>query len=311
MSDYKASSTDWFTGSLGVSVHWTSLSKPIAGPALNYHDAVDKFDLPGFIGQLKTTGARHLIFTLTHAEQYIAGPHPIIDYLLPGHTCSRDLLGELAESLARENIRLIFYYNHSCNGNDHVAWKNAVGYDGGQLDIFAARIMEIVEYMSRRYSGLISGWWFDSSYTVDPRGPHNFVTVPMGSWRFPWEGLTAAAKSGNPQSIVTYNSGVDCNYLYTTHQDYYAGETTSLQFHPEGRYCGGLQLHQWTCIDNELWVHDKLNTPFSKLLYADEVLSEFTQRITGVGGAVTYNVEIDQRGQMNPAAIEQLKKIYM
>ena len=306
---YKRASTDWVAGSLGLSVHWTSHSKPLSGEAMDYHDAVNNFNLDGFINQLKISGAKHLIFTTTHAEEYIAGPHPVMDYLLPGRSCKRDLLGELAQRLDDEKIRLIFYYNHSCNGNDDLPWKNAVGYVGAPLDLFAGRIMSIVEYMSRRYGNLISGWWFDSSYSLDPRGPVQGVSVPMGDWQFPWKALTAATKSGNPESIVTYNAGIDFDYLYTTHQDYYAGETTSLKFQPDGRYHGGLQLHQWTCIDNRSWVHNKPDTPFESLLYNNEELLAFTRKITGAGGAVTYNVEIDQTGLMNSRSVEQLKMI--
>ena len=306
---YERASTDWFAGSLGLSVHWTSHSKPLSGVAKNYQDAVDSFNLDGFINQLKSARAKHLIFTTTHAEEYIAGPHPVLDCLLPGRTCRRDLLGELAQRLNLEKIRLIFYYNHSCNGNDDPAWKNAVGYADRPFDLFAGRIMGMVEYMSKRYGKLLSGWWFDSSYSLDPRGPAKSVTAPIGDWQFPWESLTAAAKSGNPESIVSYNSGIDLHYPYTTHQDYYAGETTSLKFQPKGRYHEGLQLHQWTCIDNRHWVHNKTDMPFENLLYNDEELLAFTRRIIGVGGAVTYNVEIDQTVLMNSRFIEQLKKI--
>jgi hypothetical protein len=306
---YRASSTEWLAGSLGLSVHWTSHSQPGQGEALGYQEAVARFDLKGFIDQLKIAGVRHLIFTVNHARHYIAGPHPELDSLLPGHTCSRDLLGELGDALQREGIRLIFYYNHGCNPCGDPAWMAALGYTGAPLDLFAERLASLVESLSNRYGNLVSGWWFDSCYSLDPKGPHNSVTTPMGDWQFPWETLTVAAKSGNPESLVAFNSGIDVNYLYTSHQDYYAGETTSLTFQPTGRLHGGLQLHQWTCIDNLDWVHSKPNTPFAEPLYSDAELLDFTRRITGVGGAATYNVEIDQGGLMNPLAIQQLKRL--
>ena len=305
---YERASTAWFAGSFGVSVHWTSHCKPLSGEARSYQDAVAHFDLDGFVRQLRQTGVRHLIFTTTHAEQYIAGPHPVLDYLLPGRSCERDLLGELAQRLHDERIRLILYYNHSCNNDDDLPWKKASGYLGAPLDLFAGRVMGIVEHMSRRYGKLLSGWWFDSCYSLDPRFPDNTVTTAMDGWQFPWEALTAAAKSGNPASVVACNAGEN-DRLYTTHQDYCAGETTSLGFLPPGPFVNGLRTHRWTCVDPPRWVHNKPDTPFAPPLYTDAELLDFTRRITGACGAVTYNVEIDQPGLMNPQAVEQLERI--
>ncbi len=306
---YQTASTDWFAGSIGISVHWTSHSKPLSGKAQTFQNAVEEFDLDGFMRQIKKSGAKHLIFTTTHAEHKLPAPHPVIDYLQAGRTCGRDLLGEIAQRLKQEGVRLILYYNHACNGDDDAAWKKACGYLDAPLDLFAARILQIVECLSRRYGDLVSGWWFDSSYSVDPRGPHNSITTEIGDWQFPWDGLSAAAKSGNPQSIVCFNSGVDVDFLYSTHQDYYAGETTSLRMRPQGRYIHGLQLHQWFCLDNRNWVHTQENTPFVGPAYTDEQVQNFTRQITCAGGAVTYNMEIAQTGLINPSAIEQMERL--
>jgi len=309
MNKYVKASTEWFAGSLGLSVHWTKLSQPLNGEAKSFQAAVADFNLDRFVEQVKETGAKHIIFTTTHGKQYLPAPNPVIDFLLPGRTCHRDLLGEIAESMQKNGIRVIFYYNHSCNGEDDPEWIVASGYRGAPLTLFAARIIEIVEYMSRRYGKLLSGWWFDSSYTVDPRGPHNSVTTEMGDWQFPWEAMTTAAKSGNAESILTYNAGININYLYTEHQEYWAGETTSLDYQPDGLGNNGLQLHQWVCIDNNRWVHHEPNTPFPSLLFPTADLNAFVERITKAHGAVTLNVDITQDGQINPAAVKQMKAI--
>ena len=48
--------------------------------------------------------------------------------------------------------------------------------------------MDIVGWMGERYKDKIKAWWFDSPYSLDPRGPHNSVThghdrlpVPLGA----------------------------------------------------------------------------------------------------------------------------------
>ena len=50
----------------------------------------------------------------------------------------------------------------------------------------------------------------------------------MTGFQFPWERFTVAAKVGHPARLVTYNAGVNQAFLYTTHQDYWAGELLNL-----------------------------------------------------------------------------------
>jgi hypothetical protein len=183
---------------------------------------VDAFKLEEFVGQVRHAGADYVLFTATHALQLLPAPHPVINRILPGRTCQRDLIGELAHGLAAKGIHLLVYYNHSCNGNDDPEWRKAVGYDGQDKNLLAKNLMDIVGWMSERYKDKIKAWWFDGPYSLDPRGPHSSVSTDMTGFRFPWERLTMAAKLGYPARLVTYNAGVDKTFLYTTHQDYWA-----------------------------------------------------------------------------------------
>ena len=148
---------DWMKTSVGVSVHWTTHTAARDGSRATYAQAVEGFDAARFVRSLKQAGAQHCIFTLTHAEQYLALPCAPLEEILPGRTTGRDLIGEVAEGLAREGIRFIAYYNHSCNGEDDPAWKAACGYAAGEkgnLDAFAGRIAGIVRTKGRqRLSG--------------------------------------------------------------------------------------------------------------------------------------------------------------
>ena len=72
----------------------------------------------------------------------------------------------------------------------------------------------------------------------------------------PWERFTVAAKIGHPARLVTYNAGVNETFLYTTHQDYWAGELVNLDTPAKGRYLdNGLQWFGWTCLEDRAWVH--------------------------------------------------------
>ena len=228
--------------------------------------------------QLDYAGADYLLFTAAHALQMLPAPHPVIDKILPGRTCKRDLIAELADALAAKGMPLLVYYNHSCNRQA----GSGLGA-GGRLprpgqEPFAKNLLDIVGWMGERYKDKIKAWWFDSPYSLDPRGPHNSVTTDMTGFQFPWERFTVAAKLGYPARLVTYNAGVTETFLYTTHQDYWAGELVDLKHPAQGRYLdNGLQWFGWTCLEDRAWVHHRLDTEIPKPLYSDEEVIAFVR----------------------------------
>lgn len=128
---YVRANTDWLSQCrFGIGIHWTAQTVPRQGRPLTFQKAVEAFDLPKFMEQFKDSGADYLLFTAAHALQMLPAPHPIIDKLLPGRTCQRDLIAELAEALAAQGKPLLVYYNHSCNQAQDRAWEQAVGYHG-------------------------------------------------------------------------------------------------------------------------------------------------------------------------------------
>ena len=163
----------------------------------------------------------------------------------------------------------LVYYNHSCNGGQDRPWEQAVGYHDKDKQRFAQNLMDIVGWMGERYKDKIKAWWFDSPYSLDPRGPHNSVTTDMTGFQFPWERFTVAAKLGFPARLVTYNPGVAKTFLYTTHQDYWSGELVNLKAPAKARYLdNGLQWFGWTCLEDRAWVHHRLDTEVPKPLYS-------------------------------------------
>ena len=234
---YVRANTDWLAKCrYGIGVHWTAQTVPRNGPPLPFQKAVDAFDVKRFVDQLAYAGADYLLFTSTHALQMLPAPHPVIDRILPGRTCKRDLIAELADALAAKGMPLLVYYNHSCNSKDDPPWEQAVGYHDRDKNRLAQNLLDIVGWMGERYKDKIKAWWFDSPYSLDLRGPHNSVTTDMTGFQFPWERFTVAAKLGYPARLVTYNAGVNETFLYTTHQDYWAGELVDLKHPPQGRY---------------------------------------------------------------------------
>ena len=132
----------------------------------------------------------------------------------------------------------------------------------------------------------------------------------MTGFQFPWEQFTAVAKRGYPQRLVTYNAGVNQAFLYTTHQDYWAGELVNLNTPPKGRCLdSGLQWFGWTCIEDRRWVQTRLHTPIPSPLYTDEQVIGFVRTCNKHMAPMTFNVGIYQDGTMSAESVEQLRRL--
>ena len=310
---YQPANTDWLAKCrYGIGVHWTAQTVPRHGAALPFQKAVDAFDVKRFVDQLTYAGADYLLFTSAHALQMLPAPHPVINKILPGRTCRRDLLAELADALAAKGKHLLVYYNHSCNRAQDRPWEQAVGYHDRDKNRFARNLLEIVGWMGERYKDKIKAWWFDSPYSLDPRGPHNSVSTDMTGFQFPWERFTVSAKLGFPGRLVTYNPGVAQTFLYTTHQDYWSGELVDLKTPAKARYLeSGLQWFGWTCLEDRGWVHRRLDGEIPKPLYSDEEVSSYVRECNSHQAPMTFNVGIYQDGKMAPASVEQLQRLGM
>jgi hypothetical protein len=310
-SQYIRANTDWFAACCyGVGITWTARATPRTGQPIPFQKAVEQFDVDHFVNTIAETGADYVLFTCTHALQMLPAPNPVLENILPGRTCRRDLIQEMAIRLLERNIHLIVYYNHSCNNQEDPEWERAVGYHDPDKNHLASNLCEIIAWMGDHYKELLQAWWFDSSYSLDPRGPHNTVTTDMTGFAFPWERFTAAAKTGCPARLVTYNAGVNETYLYTTHQDYWAGEMTDLQHPPASRFLdNGLQWHGWICLDEASWVHYQIDTEIPNGLYTDEQIISFVRQCQKHRAPMTFNLGIYQDGTFSPHAIRQLQNL--
>lgn len=304
-NNYPRASTDWFAGAFGIGVHWTTWSTDSEGNKNSFDEAVELFDVPRFVNQIKETGADYIIFTSSWAEQHPPAPCPALDKIISGRTTKRNLLLEISKALDAEGIRTILYYNHGCNGEDP-EWMKAVGYSDNRLEDFGTNIVSIVRDLSLSCGKYVSGWWFDSPGSISDAGPHQVASVKIGKYKFPFRELALAAKAGNKDSIISINSQGG-TFLYSTCQEYFSGE--ELIYFP---LCGrtndqGMQMHLWLTMDNRNWVH--MGKGFSGLRFKDEELADFISKHTKDGCAVTLNVDIDRSGYLNPKAIDQLKRI--
>ncbi len=310
---YQQADASWLAASrFGISSHWTAQSKPVGmDDWLPFAETVARFDVEKYVSEIADTGAQYIIFTSAHALQMLPAPCDVIERILPGRTSKRDLIGEIADACHKRGMHFIQYYNHSCNAGDDPEWEYAVGYHERDKRKLTKNLCEIVSEMGSRYGKRVDAWWFDSCYALDNRGLYSNVSTDMHGFQFPWEEFVDAAKAGYSGRLVTLNSGVMLHYLYSTHQDYEAGEANQMIAVPESQFTREhLQGHRWACLDYAGWVHNRVNTPLAKPRYTRAQVADYVRDCNQVKVAVTFNVDIDRNATLSPESLALLKKVH-
>lgn len=309
---YRPANTDWLANCrFGISTHWTAQSQPVGEDDwLPFDVTVDRFSPTGYVDQAAGAGAEYVIFTGTHALQMLPAPSTAIDRIASGRTTKRDLIGNLADACHARGLRFILYYNHSCNSADDPGWEHAVGYHAADKSRLASNLLAILRELGARYGSRLDAWWFDSCFSLDPRGVYNSVTTDMHCFQFPWEDWTAAAKTGFDGRLVTLSSGMLTHFLYSTHQDYEGGEANDLVAVPTSRYTPDhLQAHRWVCLDNPSWVHSRVNTPLAPPRFPLTSVADYVRISNRSSVPVTFNLDIDRTGLISPESLVFLHKL--
>jgi len=297
--------TNWMVAAkYGLMFHWTSQSMPREGSRLSYCDGVRDFDVNRFAEMVSNMGAGFVVFTTSHAGFYFPGPNPVIDSILPGRTCQRDLVGDLADALNRRHIRLELYFHP---GHDDSPWWQRTHFDEDKAAYFQ-QWRTIMSSIGNRYREKLAGWWFDdAAFTYYPFDPD-------------WEQMSAAARAGNPDRVITYNSWIlpKLNDFY----DVFAGENASwepkyeeLAFLPvggTGRYTDGPQKDlqaEITVLINGDWGHFKMNEPIGPpRLSSDELVSRLKDAISRKEVPL-LDVEVYQDGTTSPETVQLFQTI--
>lgn len=279
----------------GIAFHWTTWTVDRDGKTQPFEQMVEAFDVGAFVAQAVDDGAGHVMITVTHAQHHLPCPSDEVDRILPGRTCKRDLLMEIADGLAEAGIKLTLYYNHgtskplsSPDAPQDPEWQHAVGsFEMGDRNRYYDNYCRVLGELGERYGRKVIALWLDSA------NEHaRYASTP-------WSRFTAAAKAGHPDRLVTYNSGVLNFELHTPYQDYWAGEINGLvraarggPFTPNGlpwyslctwhgydRYC---QVGEWGLSEKSV----RLTWPAPQ---AQSVV-RFVRGFEEHGGAVTFNL---------------------
>jgi hypothetical protein len=249
-------------------------------------------------------GAGFVVFTTSHAGFYFPGPNPAIDAILPGRTCPRDLVGDLAKALGKHNIKLELYFHP---GHDDNEWWQRTHFNQDKTAYFDLWC-KIISQIGRQYGDLLAGFWFDDGA---------FTYYPFNA---PWLKMTAAAKTGTANRVITYNSWIlpKLNDFY----ELFAGENVFstemiagdgyLPIGGTGRFTGGPQQGlqgEITAIVNGDWGHFKTDAPIDPPQFSADVMVEKIKESMRRRNVPLLDVEVYQDGTISPETFQMFQTI--
>ncbi|MFZ2653643.1 MAG: alpha-L-fucosidase [Victivallales bacterium] len=299
----RISRTDWFhEAKFGVFMHFlaapASSSQGAETDADAWNRRVDSFDVKGVTKQLLETRAKYFVLTLGQNSGHFCVPNKTYDQLTgirPSKCARRDLVSELHDALAPHGIRLMVYLPAGAPEHEPMAVEKFGWTKGGRCAEFQQKWESVIREWSLRWGKKVSGWWFDGCYYNDEMYQH--ADEPN------FKSFAAAARAGNPDSLVGWNPGVEYPpYTVDDNEDYTAGEVNEPQeVDAPGRWDKQAQFHILTYLGKS-W--GQLPIRFT----AAEAI-ENTLAFTNYGGVVTWDVPLTFEGLINPEAFAILKEI--
>lgn len=317
---WKRANTDWMRDARwGVMIHFLSDSPTVEAATATdeWNRRVDEFDVPRLVSQLREVGAGYLLFTLGQCSGFFCSPNATYDRIVdekPSRLSRRDLMGDLAEALAPEGIRLLAYLPSHAPGLHRRAtealrclppWKAVWHGDYSSSQPSDDRLAEfqhyweaIVREWSLRWGNKVHGWWVDGCYHSDKMYRH--PDAPN------FRSFAEAMKAGNPDALVAFNPGVPIPMVcHSEFEDYTAGEVnvmvTPYQHGDFHRTIDGAQVQVLSFL-GPWWSTGEPR-------YPDNLVVEYTRYINSLEGAVTWDVPCLANGEIPESYMRQLGKI--
>lgn len=290
----------------GVMTHylpdWLRQTENLKIDVAKWNELIDHFDVNALAGQVKSVGAAYMIFTIGQNSGFYDAPNATYDRLVgikPSKCSHRDLIADLSDALHKRGLKLIVYLPSGAPNGDSTA-KKALQWKNGPYPNkeFQARWEQIIREWSVRWGSKVDGWWFDGCYW--PNIMYRTEETPN------FKSFAAAARAGNPNSIVGFNMGVIYRLTSgTPYEDYIAGEINKDDLvtinHPYNGKIDGMQIHALSNL-GEKW---GMGNP----RFTVEQIIGYTKKINDAHGAMTWDAPIQSGGLIYPAYIEQLTAI--
>jgi len=266
-----------------------------------WNELVDHFDVEGVAKQLQSVGAGYYQISIGQNSGYYLSPNATYDRLTgisPSKCSRRDLVADLAEALAKRGIRLMVYLPAGAPGGDHAAGE-ALGWRNGPYRNreFQRKWEQVIAEWSGRWGKKVSGWWFDGCYWPNTmyRGEEpNFAT------------FAAAARAGNPASVLAFNPGVVYRIIsMTPYEDFTAGEIdfpdkVTFRRNADGKQ-DGAQIQVLTFL-GEKW---GMGSP----RFSVAQVVAYSQAVAKQGGVITWDTPIERGGVFSRVFLDQLAAV--
>src|ERR1043166_6298692 len=254
-----------------------------------WNELVNNVDVEGLARQIESIGAGYYLITIGQNSGYYLSPNAKYDKYVGIHPskCSRrDLVADLYEALHKRGIKLMVYLPAGAPGGDVVAVKSLQFERGPHRNReFQLKWEAVIREWSARWGKRVAGWWFDGCYW--PNAMYRSMEPPN------FASFAAAARTGNPDSVVAFNPGVVDRILSVTpHEDYSAGEMNDLDRimirRATGQKVDGVQIHVLTFL-GERW---GMGAP----RFSTEQAVTWSRKITDAGGVITWDAPIQKSG---------------
>jgi hypothetical protein len=289
----------------GIMVHyladWRSRTDSITTTTAIWNEMINQFDVEGLAKQVKETGAGYMIFTIGQNSGYFVAPNKTYERLSgnKGKCSQRDLIADLSAALKKQGIQLIVYLPSGAPAGDSVAAKALKWENGPHANLEFQRNWEaIIREWSQRWGNKIVGWWFDGCYW--PNIMYRNEKAPN------FASFAAAARAGNPESIVAFNPGVVYRTLsLTPYEDYTAGEVDKPEFISIKRsYEGkvdGKQIHVLSFLGRTWGMGDPRFT-------SDQIIG-FSNQVIQAEGAITWDTPVQRNGLIAAPFVQLLTEL--
>ena len=293
-------STQWLRDAkYGLMFQWGGWGYPQHGPKKPWPKMIDDFDVEAFARMAEEAGAGYVIWSATWCTYHFPAPIKAIDRIAPGHTSQRDLVGDLADALARRNIKLMLYYHE---GHPDKDWwpKNWDYADTDRKEKFVNNLCDVMTEVGQRYGKQVSGWFLDDAMLYYPA---------------PFERITKALKAGNPDRLVSYNSWVLPRL--TEFQEVWMGEgfrgsdTTPLGgdgIFPS-RPQKGLFAQGMFVLDGPGWGINHPETKINKPCLSPEQAAELVSKASAHGQTLSFNLLMYEDGSISPECMEVMRAV--
>jgi len=289
---------DWFKAAgWGVFTHYLTAPETTAD---DWNRRVNSFDTQALAAQLASIGAKYYFITLGQNSGHYCSPNATYDSYVgikPSKCSTRDLVADIYRALRPKGIKLLVYLPAGAPNQDPVAVQ-ALQWENGphRNREFQVKWEGVIREWSRRWGTKVCGWWFDGCYW--PNEIYRFPEPPN------FASFAAAARAGNPDSIVAFNPGVLNPIISESEcEDYTAGEINQPgEVKCPGRWVDGAQFHMLSYL-GPWWSQGPPR-------FTTEQVIAWTRGIIACGGVVTWDVPISPDGHIPQDMLAQLKTLH-